>query len=87
MKLIILRLDVMNKSSPTSEGVVEIQINNQTCKGINLTTWRMQVRRAPQVATVHDMVKESGRVLPRPSVIFHTYASLNTPWVARHYPV
>jgi hypothetical protein len=46
------------------------------------------VAETPRVATVHDMVKESGRVLPRPSVIFHTYASTDTPWVARtlsHY--
>jgi hypothetical protein len=35
------------------------------------------------VATVHDAVKESGRVLPRHSVVFHTYASADTPWVAR----
>jgi hypothetical protein len=35
------------------------------------------------VATVHDVVKESSRVLPRPSVIFHTYALANTPWVAQ----
>jgi hypothetical protein len=27
------------------EGVVEIQINNQPCKGINLTTWHTQARR------------------------------------------
>jgi hypothetical protein len=31
------------------------------------------------VATVHDAVKESGRVLPRPSVVFHVYASADTP--------
>jgi hypothetical protein len=35
------------------------------------------------VTTVHDTVKESGRVLPHPSVVFHTYASMDTPWVAR----
>jgi hypothetical protein len=35
------------------------------------------------VGTVHDTVKESGRVLPRPSAIFHAYASVDTPWVAR----
>jgi hypothetical protein len=39
------------------------------------------------VAIVHDVVKESGWVLPRPSVVFHTYASADTPWVAQHYPV
>jgi hypothetical protein len=57
-------------------------------KGINLTTRHTRVRRAPQVATVHNAIKESGRVLPRPSAMFHTYASTDTPWVARtlsHY--
>jgi hypothetical protein len=40
------------------------------------------------VATIHDMTKKPGRVLPRPSVVFHAYASVDTPWVARtlsHY--
>jgi hypothetical protein len=35
------------------------------------------------VATIHDAVKESGRVLPRTSAVFHMYASVDTPWVAR----
>jgi hypothetical protein len=35
------------------------------------------------VATVHDVVKESGLVLPHPSAVFHTYASADTPWAAR----
>jgi hypothetical protein len=87
MKFIILRLDAANKPSQMSEGVTEIQINSQPCKGINLTTWHTHTRRAPRVATVHDAVKELGRVLPHPSVIFHVYASADKPWVARHYPV
>jgi hypothetical protein len=40
------------------------------------------------VATIHDMTKKLGRVLPRPSAIFHAYASTDTPWVAQtlsHY--
>jgi hypothetical protein len=40
------------------------------------------------VATIHDVTKMSGRVLPRPSTIFHGDASTFTPWVARtlsHY--
>jgi hypothetical protein len=65
-----------------SEGVAKIRINNQPCKGINLITRHTQVRRAPRVTTVHDTVKESGRVLPRPSAVFHAYASTDTPWVA-----
>jgi hypothetical protein len=88
MKLIILRLSTVNKPSPMSEGVAEIRINNQSCKGINLTTRHIQARRAPRVATIHNVNKKPGRVLPRPSVVFHTYASADTPWVARtlsHY--
>jgi hypothetical protein len=73
----------VNKSSPISEGVVEIWINSQPCKGINLTTRHTQVQRAPRVATVHDVIKELGQVLPRSSVIFHAYASADTQWVAR----
>jgi hypothetical protein len=83
MKLIILCLDVVNKPSPMSEGVVEIQINNQPCKGINVTTRHTWATEATRVAIVHDTIKESGRVLASPSVIFHVYVSADTPWVAR----
>jgi hypothetical protein len=38
---------------------------------------------ATRVATVHDEPKKSGWVLPHPSVIFHAYASADTPWVAQ----
>jgi hypothetical protein len=88
MKLIILRLNTANKPSSMSEGVAEIQINNQPCKGINLTTWHTQARRTPRVAKIHDVTKKPGRVLPHPSTVFHAYASVDTPWVARtlsHY--
>jgi hypothetical protein len=61
---------------------MEIPINRQLCKGINLTTWHTQGRRAQQVVTVHNAVKESGQVLPRPSVVFYVYASADTLWVA-----
>jgi hypothetical protein len=87
MKVELLRLNTANKTSPMSEGVAEIQINNQPCKGINLTTRHTQARRTPRVATVHVTVKESGRVLPHPSAVFHVYASMDTPWVARYYLV
>jgi hypothetical protein len=43
----------------------------------------MWATEATRVATVHDAVKESNRVLPHHSVVFHTYASADTPWVAR----
>jgi hypothetical protein len=83
MKLIILCLNIANKPSPMSEGVVEIRINNQLCKSINLITQHTLVMEATRVATVHNAVKESDRVLPHPSIIFHVYASADTPWVGR----
>jgi hypothetical protein len=88
MKLIILRLGAANKPSLIFESVAEIRINNQSCKGINLTIRHTRARRAPRVATVHDVTKKPGRVLPHPSAVFHVYASADTPWVARtlsHY--
>jgi hypothetical protein len=45
MKLINLCLDSMNTPSPMSKGVVEIRINSQPCKGINLTTCHTQAQR------------------------------------------
>jgi hypothetical protein len=51
-----------------------------------MRTQHMWATEATRVATVHDTVKESGRVLPHPSAIFHMYGSADTPWVARHYP-
>jgi hypothetical protein len=81
MKLIIVRLNTANKPSPMSEGVVEIWINSQPCKGINLTTWHIWDTEATRVALVHNAVKESGRVLPHPNAIFHAYASMEMSWV------
>jgi hypothetical protein len=83
MKLIILRLNTATKPSPISEGVMEIWINSQPFKGINLTKWHTQARRAPRVATIHDVTKKPARVLPRPSAVFHAYASADTPWVTQ----
>jgi hypothetical protein len=81
MKLIILHLDAVNKPLAISEGVAEIQINSQPCKGIKLTTWHTQARRA-QVAIVHDTVKERIRAHLTLVHVFHTYASVDTSWVA-----
>jgi hypothetical protein len=88
MNLIILCLDSMNKPSPISEGFTEIQINNQHCKGIDMTTRHTQAQRIPRVATVHDAVKETIRAHLTLVHVFHTYASVDTPWVAHalsHY--
>jgi hypothetical protein len=88
MNLIILCLDSANKPSPISEGAVEIQTNNQPCKGIDLTTWHTQAQRTPRVAIVHDAVKETIRAHLTLVHVFHAHASADTPWVAHalsHY--
>jgi hypothetical protein len=82
MKLIILCLNTANKPSPMSKGVMEIRINSQRCKGIKMTTWHTWAMETTWVASVHNAVKDSGRVLPCPSAVFHTYASTDTLWVA-----
>jgi hypothetical protein len=45
MKVELRHLNIANKPSPISEGVTEIRINSQPCKGINLTTRHMQAQR------------------------------------------
>jgi hypothetical protein len=82
MKLIILCLDSANKPSLISESVTEIRINNQPCKGINLTTRHTLTQRAPWVVTIHDEVKEMNRAHLTLVHVFHAYASVDTPWVA-----
>jgi hypothetical protein len=82
MKVELLHLGATNKPSPISEGVTEIQINSQPCKGINLTTRHTQARRAPRVAIVHDAVKEMIKAHLTLVHVFHAYASADTPWVA-----
>jgi hypothetical protein len=67
---------------------MEIRINNQPCKGINLTKRHTQARRTPRVATVHDAVKETIRAHLTLVHVFHAIASVDTPWVAHalsHY--
>jgi hypothetical protein len=86
IKLIILHLDSANKPTPISEGVMEIRINNQPYKGINLTTQHTQARRAPRVATVHDVVKDTIRAHLTLVHVFHAYASVDTQWVAHALP-
>jgi hypothetical protein len=88
MKVELLRLNTANKPSPIFEGVAEIRINSQPCKGINLTTRHTQAWRAPRVATVHDAIKEMMRAHLTLAHIFHKYGSVDAPWVAHalsHY--
>jgi hypothetical protein len=52
------------------------------CKGINLTTRLTWARKAPRVATVHNVVKEMIKVHLTLVHVFHAYVSADTPWVA-----
>jgi hypothetical protein len=70
------------QASPISEGVAEIRINSQPCKGRNVTTWHTRAKRAPWVATVHDDYQTVEPVPPYPGAVFHTYASEDTLRVA-----
>jgi hypothetical protein len=81
MKVELLHLNTANKPSPMSEGVTEIRINNQPCKGINQTTWHTQAQRASRVATIHDDVNEMIRAHLTLVNVFHAYASADTSWV------
>jgi hypothetical protein len=61
---------------------MEIRINSQPCKGINLTTRHTHGQRAPRETTVHDAVKEmiwAHLILVH---VLHVYASADIPWVA-----
>jgi hypothetical protein len=70
------------KCYPYPRVIVEIRINSQPCKGINLTTQHTRARRAPWVATIHNAIKETIRAHLTLVHVFHTYASMDTPWVA-----
>jgi hypothetical protein len=78
----VLRLYSENKSWPMSEGITEIRINSQPCKGNNLTTWHTGATKANEWPHFAMTIKESGRVLPRPSVIFHVKTPPSSPWMA-----
>jgi hypothetical protein len=51
------------------------------CKDNNLTTRHTWARRAPRVATVHNMVKETTRAHLTLVHVFHAFALADTPWV------
>jgi hypothetical protein len=87
MKLIILRLDSANKSSPMSEGVAEIQINSQPCKGINLTTWHTQARRHHEWQPFTTWPKSwVGSYLTLVSFSMHMPRRTQHGW-PKHYPI
>jgi hypothetical protein len=79
----VLCLNAANKPSSISEDVVEIRINSQLCKGNNLTTRHTRTMKENEWPPFAMTIKESGRVLPRPSAILHVKTSKGSPWVAR----
>jgi hypothetical protein len=79
----VLHLNTANKPSFISEDVVEIRINSQPCKGNNLTTRHTRATEANEWPPFAMTIKESGRVLPHPSVVFHAKTLKGRPWVAR----
>jgi hypothetical protein len=71
-----LRWDV----TPMSEGVVEIWINSQPRKGINLTTrhtWAMEATSGNSSRWGEEVKPGS----PHPSAVFHVYALADISWV------
>jgi hypothetical protein len=78
----VLCLNAVNKPSSISEDVVEIWINSQPCKGNNLTTRHMRATKANEWPAFAMTIKESGRILPRSSAVFHTKSS----WAVRGWP-
>jgi hypothetical protein len=73
---------ISEQASPISEGAMEIQINSQPIKGINLTTRHKRARRASWVATVHDVIKEMIRAHLTLVHVFHViprWASMGGP--------
>jgi hypothetical protein len=81
MKVELLCLDSVNKHQPFLRLSQRFE-SVYTLQGKNLTTRHTRAKRAPQVAIVHNVIKESGRVVPRPSAVFDAYASADTPWLA-----
>jgi hypothetical protein len=78
----VLCLNAVNKPSSISENVTEIQINSQSCKGNNLTTQHISTMKANEWPPFVMTIKESVRVLPRSSAVFHVKAS----WVVYGWP-
>jgi hypothetical protein len=79
----VLRLNTVNKLSSISEDVVEIRISCQPHKGNNLTTWHTSATEANEWPPFTMTIKESGRILPHPSAVFHVKTSRVSPWVAQ----
>jgi hypothetical protein len=82
MKVELLLNDSNGQVLPISEGNRRDSSQFKPCKGNNQTTRHMRARRAPQVAKVHNVVKETIKAHLTLVHAFHVYASVETPWVA-----
>jgi hypothetical protein len=83
MEVELLLNDCNGQVLPISEGITETRANLNLSRVI---TWQHDTRelwRHHEMTTVHDVIKGSGRVLPRSCAVFHAYVSADKPWVAR----
>jgi hypothetical protein len=69
--------------SPISKGVVEIRINSHLAREIIWQHDTREPRRQHEWPPVTMTIKESGQVLPCPSVVFHVKNWPGSPWVAQ----
>jgi hypothetical protein len=83
MKVELLLNDCNGQVLLISEGNHKDSSQFYTLHGNNLTTWHTRARKAPRVGTVHDDYQRVEPGTPYPSVVFHVYASADTPWVAQ----
>jgi hypothetical protein len=63
------------QASPISEGVAEIRINSDLAKEITCQHDTREPHRYHEWPHFALTIKESGRVLPHPSAVFHTKTS------------
>jgi hypothetical protein len=71
------------QASPISEGVAEIRINSHLAREITEQHDTHEPHKYHEWPPFALTIKESGRVLPHPSVVFHMKTSTCSLWVAR----
>jgi hypothetical protein len=87
MKVELLLKDCNEQVLPISEGNSGDLSQFKPCKGINLTTRHTRARSAPQVATVHNVVKETIRAHLTLMHIFHVLSRRTHRGWPMHYPI
>jgi hypothetical protein len=71
------------QASPIFKGAVEIRINSHLVREITWQHDTCEPHRYHEWPPFSLTIKESGRVLSHPSVVFHTKTSMGNPWAAR----